>query len=396
MAHLFFASFGLSWLVIASAGDLCSPMATEGQAGCSSGQGIGAALIQRQLQGSKQVIADEVGADSQKGETTLGHALSFVTALAEKSAGHNWTMTGEERLAIQTIADMIEDLFNGSMIQFNEDQAEVNMARDRIVDCSEDADTHHDTVVTPQKEQANRSRLDHAQCRRHENIVIMHTHHHCTLYHNYRKNPSNFEPFPDCMGTALTWSNIRTDEHAAKHAMEACLVLTVETLKPMYDLYLGCRDWNWNRTNTSVTCNGKQTKFEDDFCDYASSLHSKCEEHSNCVNRKIAERNATYAEVRKAEVARKADWTTATHIKCLLQVFEKDNANKTAQLNDCVWADVDTSSITINYPGIPPPVPCPVEDHVPCDDTWLEREYRTQDWYNGTAMTSCTPCPSLG
>jgi len=381
--------------VIASAGDLCSPMEAEGQAGCSSGQGIGAALIQRRLQGSKQVIADEVGADSQMGETTLGHALSFVTALAKKSEGHDWTMSAEEQLAIQTIADMIEDLFNGSLIQFHEDQAEVNMARDRIVDCSEDADQHHDDVVTPVKERANESRLDHAQCRRDENIVIIHTHHHCMLYHNYRKNPSNFNPFPDCMATALTWPHIKTDEHAAKHAMEECLVLTVETLKPMYDLYLGCREWNWNRTNTSLNCNGKQTKFEEDFCHYAGSLHSKCFTHTQCVDQMIADRNDTHAAVRKAEIARKADWTTATHIKCLLQVFEKTNADKTAQLNDCVQAEVDTSSITIDYPLIPPPVPCPVEENLPCDDTWLENEYRTKDWYNSTAMTTCTPCRIL-
>jgi len=392
MAHLVFASFGLSWLVMASAGDLC----TEGQAGCSSGQGIGAALIQRQLQGSKQVIADEVVADGQMGETTLGHALSFVTALAKKAEGHNWTMSPEENMAIQTIRDMIDDLFNGSMIQFNEDQLEVNQSKQRILDCTDQAEHNHTHAVTPQEAEANRSRVDHAQCRMRLNPIIINTSDHCNRYHNYRKDSSNFvDPFPGCMATDLTLAKIQTDDHTAKHAMERCLVHTVETLRPLYDLYLGCKQSNDLRKEVNSECDRKQTKFEDDFCDYASSLHAKCHTHSQCVNDRTADRNTTYAEVRKAEAARKADWKTATHIRCLLQVFEKDNANKTAQLNDCVWAPVDTSSITIYYPPIPPPVPCPVEDSVPCNDTWLEREYRSQSWYNATSMAPCTPCPAL-
>jgi len=393
MAHLVFASFGLSWLVSASAaGDLCSPMQTEGQAGCSSGTGMGAALIQRQLQGSKQVLADEVGTDSKTGENSLGHALNFLTALAEKSEGHDWTMTDDEKMAIETIKEMIADLFNGSLIQFAEDQQEVIRARRRINQCSHDADERHNTTVIPERQEANRARVDHAQCRIRENNMIANTSRWCTSYHNYRKNEDNFDPFPDCMATALTWNNIKTDEHVKKHAMEACLVLTVETLLPLYKELLACRRANGHRIDVGAECDRKQTKFEEDFCDYAHHLHSKCHARSICVRDKIAERNVTHDWVRKAEIARKADWKTATHIECLLQVFERDNANKTAQLNECAWAEVDTSNITIHYPRIPPIPPCPVEESTPCDQAWLETEYRSQEWYNSSTIDTCTPC----
>jgi len=319
-----------------------------------------------------------------------------MTMMAEKSNGHNFSIPEEEEDAIDAIKDMIDELFRGSLIQFSEDQLEVYAAKERILNCSVDARNHHDNFIIPEEDEANRARVEHKQCRIRENNIIANTSQECASYHSYRKNPDNFDPPLDCMATALTWDKIKTDDYDAKHSMEECLVLTVETLEPLYHEYLGCKESNDLRKNVSEECHRKQTNFEDDFCDYAYKLKSKCHTRANCVDRETARRSATHAWVEKAEAARKADWKTGTHILCLLQVFERDNANKTAQLNECAWAEVDTSNITIVYPDVPPVPPCPVEETWPCNDTWLETEYRSQDWYNSSTINTCTACRASG
>lgn len=393
MTPLVFASFGFSWLWIASAGDLCSSMETEGQSGCSNGKGIGAALIQRKVHGSMQVVADEVDRNSK--ETTLGHALQLVTQLVDKSGGHSWNMTADEKLAVETIRDMVQDLFNGSLIQHGEDQFEVDEARDRIQRCTDDAANTQLGAVTEKHNQADVSRNAHRECRERENKIIENTTEECRTYHSYRKNEGNFNPFPTCMSTQLTFDKIKTDNAVDKRNMEECLVKTVEMLRPLYHHYLGCKESNDLRTSVNLECDNKQREFEEDFCHYSAELDFACSTHDGCRNAAIQGQSRTHEEVKKAEDARKADWETAEHILCLIQVFEQDNSDKADQLNECMDASVDTSRIDIDYHETPAGDPCPGSWRTdrPCDDAWLETEYRSQTgWFNSTTINECTAC----
>merc|ERR1719221_2113296 len=144
---------------------------------------------------------------------------------------------------------------------------------------------------------------------------------------------------------------------------------------------------NNRRKAVSLECNREQQEFEADYCTYASDLETKCSTYSRCRSVAIGARSGTHDAVRKAEEARKADWVTATHILCLLRVFETDNGDKKARLDECMDATVSTENITVVYHQIPDADPCPTEEHVPCDEAWLQMEYRSKAWYNSSTIT---------
>jgi len=166
----------------------------------------------------------------------------------------------------------------------------------------------------------------------------------------------------------------------------------VETLRPLYKEYLGCKESNNRRKAVSLECNREQQEFEADYCTYASDLETKCSTYSRCRSVAIGARGGTHDAVRKAEEARKADWVTATHILCLLRVFETDNGDKKARLDECMDATVSTENITVVYHQIPDADPCPTEEHVPCDEAWLQMEYRSKAWYNSSTINQCIAC----
>jgi len=376
----------LSWLLTAKADQQCT--STTGD--CIHRKGVGAALLQKGLHSSIQVVADEV--DNKQKESSLEHALDLVTKLAAKSGGHEWSLTLEERMALETIKELVENLFNTSLIQHGEDQFEVDSAKERISDCTRDSRQRRTNDIEPKKADANISRGEHAQCRVRENKIIANTSQECTTYHNYRKDESNFDPFPDCMSTALTQETIPTDEPSLKHSMESCLVHTVETMEPLYEEYLGCKEANERRKTASQDCAREQEEFELDYCEYTFAFASSCSTYSQCRSVAIGERNRVHAAVEQSEDARKADWVTATHLVCLLGVFTTDNDNKAPELEACMSNTVDTSNITVEYHQVPVADDCTPEQHEPCDDFWLNSEYKSQPWYNSSTINTCAPC----
>merc|ERR1740121_111372 len=391
MMFLGLALLGLSWLLMASAGKLCTSMEAQGTGECVH---VGASLVQRQSV-TNHIAADDVDGSSDMGEGNLGHTLNLVTTLVDKSGGHSWNMSNDERDALKLIRELVATIFNGSLIQYDEDQLEVDSARDRIANCTCDSRNTNTTVVFPAKQTADTSRTDHAQCRVRENKIIANTSQECAAYHTYRKDNNNFDDFPawpTCMSTQLTFNKIKSDDATEKQNMESCLEDTMKTLSPLYQEYSGCKEEDDRRKGVATECDKDQEDFEKDFCDYASKLATKCSTYDSCRTVAIGARNRTHAGVKQAEAARKADWTTGTHILCLLRVLEANNSNKSDLLQDCAWANVSTANITITYHAIPAADPCTVEPDKPCEASWLQKEYQGQSWYNSSTISTCTPC----
>merc|ERR1740121_1929133 len=391
MMFLGLALLGLSWLLMASAGKLCTSMEAQGTGECVH---VGASLVQRRSV-TNHITVDDVDGSSDMGEGNLGHALNLVTTLVDKSGGHSWNMSKDEQDALKLIRELVATIFNGSLIQYDEDQLEVDSARDRIANCTSDSRNTNTSVVFPAKQTADNSRTDHAQCRVRENKIITNTSQECASYHTYRKDSNNFDDFPawpTCMSTQLTFNKIKSDDATEKQNMESCLEDTMKTLSPLYQEYSGCKEEDDRRKNVSSDCKKDQEKFEGDFCDYASKLATQCSTYDSCRRDAIGARNRTHTGVKQAEAARKADWTTGTHILCLLRVLEANNSNKSDLLQDCAWANVSTANITITYHAIPAADPCITEPNKPCEAAWLQTEYNDQSWYNSSTIGTCTPC----
>merc|ERR1719270_1021517 len=99
-------------------------------------------------------------------DTTMdgNEALAFVEGLAEKVAGHDYTLSDEEKNAIDSIKKFIERLLKDIVTQRDEDQAEVNSIRDLIEGCATSA-TNSLKQVAALKIEVGAARTQHSDCR---------------------------------------------------------------------------------------------------------------------------------------------------------------------------------------------------------------------------------------
>jgi len=329
-------------------------------------------------------------------ETSSDSLVGFsqmVEDLAEKVAGHNYTLSKAESDALELIRTWIENMNNTLKLQHKEDQDEVNRVRDLIKQCTDSTNTMLSTNVSGYNQTTNSWRISHRNCRIKEQGEWEKKSLACKDYDRYRKglNPylNGDEVPPNCL-SSLDEAKVETTDAATREDMETCLVETHTWLLPLYQRYRLCQRSTGIKDNTTRTCDQKQWKFEQSFCLYALKLSDTCDDHTTCRNKELAVRSATHSEVRVSEQARKADYVTGQKINCLFDVFLADNPNKTKTLNRCRALKVDTSPFDITYPDAPGPAPCTKEPNKPCDEAWKAKEYSNSSLTYGT----CTPCPS--
>merc|ERR1719346_255744 len=131
--------------------------------------------------------------------------------------------------------------------------------------------------------------------------------------------------------------------------MEQCL----RELQPFHQSHI---EWYKNYTyleEIALMCDTNQTAFEDAFCDWTEKYDDACENYNGCRRHAIALRNVTYADVEQSAEARRADYATGQHIKCLFRVFEEGNEDKKSILEQCESLTLDTSHLIISFPPIP-------------------------------------------
>jgi len=145
-------------------------------------------------------------------------------------------------------------------------------------------------------------------------------------------------------------------------------------------------------TKKNGICNEKQAIFEGGFCQYATLLEATCDTQEMCFKRDIKLMNEGDADVKIAEAARAADCEVGNKVKCYLKVFEEeDNKEKPKVLEKCKSLKFTCPDL-IHFPPTPKPTPCTPEPHVPCDEPWLEKEYKSQSWYAKAPTAPCHPC----
>ena len=323
--------------------------------------------------------------------TALNEYAQLVENMAEKVAGHNYTLGEAEKSAIEIIEKFIDDMVSAIDTQFAEDQAEVNRARDSIQSCATTANTRLLTVSN-WKSTMETNRDSHTSCRNTEVQLNSEKKQACLDYDTYRMSSPAVPPA--CMQSRLTAAYISTSDDTQREEMETCLVKTHEWLQPLYQKYLVCDRERGEWTNQTEECKLKQGTFEASYCSYALKLEDACDEQTQCRGQEISSRNETHAGVSVSEAARKADFVTGQKIKCFFRVFDAANVDKTGIVAECKGLTVDTSAYDIIYPPIPPPTPCQKEAEKPCDPSWVTSEYDGKPWTSGAPAHSCTACPA--
>jgi hypothetical protein len=147
-------------------------------------------------------------------------------------------------------------------------------------------------------------------------------------------------------------------------------------------------------TTQVSSCNTLQGTFESDSCSYGVALNATCDTQETCRATQIALRNSSHAAVAVSESAFKAEYESAKHVKCILQVLNATDADKSSMLNSCRDATYDTSHLSITYHAIPSPATCdrtPIATG-PCDAAWEAAEYTSKTWHAKAPVQHCTPC----
>jgi len=174
--------------------------------------------------------------------------------------------------------------------------------------------------------------------------------------------------------------------------MEACLEDINDWFRPLWPIYIKCRDSIVDNKKKTKKCNGNQAVFESAFCQYSQLLSSTCLSQTDCRRKNIEVRNQIHANVSIAEAARHTDCEVGHKVKCLLQIFEeKNNTKKPGMLAACKALKPECPA-GITYPDIPGPHQCQSEAHNPCDGAWVEGEYSTKVWFAKAPTAKCTSC----
>jgi len=366
---------------------------------------LGTSVLQREvLKGRTKIFMEEEDGqalDSWKSQRTRGketlQALQEmnmkVRILAQKVAGHNYSMTDSEESALNIIEAWIRTMYSTLNQQYYEDQHEVNQVRDLIMGCTNAAETALATVNDMNTAVVTK-RQQHGECREGEVGDNQSTSAACEHYATYRQTSPDRVP-PHCLETKLQLDYVEAVDRNKVNKMESCLKGAKVWLDPLYEKYIDCEAAGDTYSNKKQECDKKQQDFELNFCAYAAKLKDACEEQVTCRRNTVPRRQPTYKEIKLSEAARKAEFETGQQILCFFKVFEANNTDKPATLSTCMNKTFDSSNYTITYPPEPPPVLCNTEPHQPCDGQFLQKEYEEKSWYNIAPATTCNSCPAV-
>merc|ERR1719210_3180231 len=330
----------------------------------------------------------------QSDDTTMdgNEALVFVEGLAEKVAGHDYTLSDSENSALSSIRKFVDRLLKDIVTQRDEDQKEVNSIKDLIEGCATSA-TNSLKQVAALKIAVGTARTQHSNCRVSETKANDRMTLDCAAYDAYCQGKGS--DVPACL-SSMTSAKFSTGNANSDKSLGSSLEEINEWFPPLWEKYAQCKLSEGIHNDKTKECNQDQKSFEGDFCQYDLLLDTTCDTQDDCRSKNIDAREKGHAAVKIAETARSTDCQVGHKVKCLLAIFEeKDNKKKPGMLDSCKSAKY-TCPDGINYPGIPDPTTCTREPSEPCDSSWLQKEYTSQAWYGKAPTGKCTQCLKPG
>merc|ERR1719210_1328501 len=323
-------------------------------------------------------------------DTTMdgNEALTFVEGLAEKVAGHDYTLSKEEKNAIDSIKKFIERMLKDIVVQRNEDQDEVDNIKNLIEGCATSATESLEKVAALNKA-VGTARTKQSDCRVSEGKAKDEMSAACAAYNAYCQGKGS--KVPACV-KSMKKQKMKSDDANTKKSVRLCLEEINVWFPPLWEKYAKCKLSEGILHDKNKECNKDQKSFEGDFCQYDLLLDTTCDTQVDCRSTNIDARNKGHAAVKIAEKARSTDCAVGHKVKCLLAIFEEtDNKKKPGMLDSCKSAKHSCPD-GITYPGIPGPAACTREPSEPCDDSWLQKEYKSKAWYEKAPAGPCTPC----
>merc|ERR1719410_1047850 len=207
-------------------------------------------------------------------DTTMdgNEALTFVEGLAEKVAGHDYTLSKEEKNAIDSIKKFIERMLKDIVVQRNEDQDEVDNIKNLIEGCATSATESLEKVAALNKA-VGTARTQQSDCRVSEGKAKDEMSAACAAYNAYCQGPGS--KVPDCM-RSMTMVKMRSGDAQTKKSVRSCLEEINQWFPPLWEKYSNCKQHEGRHSDQTGTCTNAQTDFEGDFCQYDLLLDTTC------------------------------------------------------------------------------------------------------------------------
>merc|ERR1719410_2861364 len=323
-------------------------------------------------------------------DTTMDgkEALTFVEGLAEKVVGHDYTLSEAEKNAISSIKKFVDRLLKDIVTQREEDQTEVNELKKLIEGCATSA-TESLKKVAALKTAVGTARNRQSDCRVTEVKAKDAMSAAFAAYDAYAQGPGS--NVPACL-SSMDSGKMQSGDANTKKSVRSCLEEINQWFPPLWEMYQKCKKKEGIRSDQTDVCNNEQSTFEGGFCQYALLLDTTCDTQDDCRSKNIDARAKGHAAVKIAEKARAADCEVGHKVKCLLAIFEEtDNKKKPGMLDSCK-SEKYTCPDGITYPEIPGATTCTREPSKPCDDAWLQKEYKSKAWFHKAVTKTCTPC----
>jgi len=347
----------------------------------SESVGVGADIVN---------LAKQLHAGGRK-RLSLVDMQSFAAKLAEKVVDQDYRSTPTDDTIIQTMKDYINTMLANVVTSHDEDQTEVNAARDLIQVCGTDTETLLSGTVANFEQSAQTAREAHESCRtaeatKHDDMTSD-----CAPY-----TASLFStPKPSCLDslTALMDPADATQRQCFEDT-QAWLSSYQAWLTPLNDKSQLCKDRTANHGTQNGECSTKQRTFESSTCAHELENAAACAAQDTCRTRTIAARDTTHARVAVSESARKSEHGAGTMALCYLAVLEANETEKPQKFQECQDLTVSTSQFDVSYPAVPSEFPCESVSPETCDSTWISTEYSSKSWFSKVTLDTCQACPT--
>jgi hypothetical protein len=143
--------------------------------------------------------------------------------------------------------------------------------------------------------------------------------------------------------------------------------------------YVYHRDVSKNATvkveQQAAMCTEAQKAFEDDFCDYADTVHRVANQYKMCRDNASDAFQEALDDVASSTEGRKATYAAVHHIICYIELLHLSSAAQSDKYTECSNMVVDTDFLHITAPELADVVELILPAHTPGDGDWAPSEY---------------------
>jgi len=353
----------------------------------------GASLLQSSKDAAQVVLAKEHHDMLQHlanagGKPTKELYLNLQQMTADLAAREK-NFSKELLVVIDIVLDYAQSVIDAEVNATSDGQKEIDDAYDSGTSyCNDSFGVSDDTWKV--------ERTSHSNCRSREQTVITIKNESCSEFYKVEVN----QKYPPCV-----YKEVKQDDGSTLYLRADVTLDCMKTLSDWLQHFQKEFEEKEDKCNNATEevehldqhCDDEQRRFENARCLWDALASQNYNTYSSCYDHL---RESYAAEVSRVEgriKTSKALYSVAYQTKCLL-VKLKENPNNVSKvvktMGTCEYVD-KSMFVDLNVRTIPANEDLngsPVGGSIPCDEQWMQEEYRSQPWYDCAFLAPCHAC----